>query len=59
MNLIEAWNTAESHNEMTLLDDEGGVDTTVVKKGTFLNCVRKLTELMSDEEIISERWAVK
>ena len=56
MNLIEAWLQVPNENDITLLDKEGYEDIKVTKRGSFANVVRMLTEITSEENILSDRW---
>ena len=56
MNLIEAWLQVPNENDITLLDKEGYEDIKVTKRGSFANVVRMLTEITSEENMLSDRW---
>lgn len=56
MNLIEAWLQVPNGNEFTLLDKEGYEIVRITKRGSFANIVRMLTEVTSEENILSDRY---
>lgn len=56
MNLIDAWKNVPNGDEITLLDEVGNEVIKVIKRGSFAGVVRKLTELTSEENILSDRW---
>ena len=56
MNLIEALLQVPNENDITLLDKEGYEDIKVTKRGSFANVVRMLTEITSEENMLSDRW---
>lgn len=55
-NLIDVWNAAPSGDEITLLGKLGEERVKVIKRGSFAGTVRKLTEVIPEEEILSDRW---
>jgi hypothetical protein len=56
MNLIEAWKQVPSGDEITLVDVHGTEIIHIIKRGSFAGVVRRLTELVREEEILSDRW---
>lgn len=56
MNLIDMWNKVPKNDEFVLLDEEGNEVIRVVKRGSFGNLIRRLSDMTSDENILSDRW---
>lgn len=56
MNLIDTWNKVPKNDEFVLLDEEGNELIRVVKRGSFGNLIRRLSDMTSDENILSDRW---
>ena len=56
MNLIDTWNNVPKNDEFILLDEEGNEVIRVVKRGSFGNLIRRLSDMTSDENILSDRW---
>jgi hypothetical protein len=59
MDLIQAWNQVPNGQELTLLDKDGQEIVHLARRGSFSNAVRRLTEFICEEEILSERWRWK
>jgi len=56
MNLIEAWNQVPSGDEITLVSPTGDEVAKVIKRGSFAGIIRRLYDITSEENILSDRW---
>jgi hypothetical protein len=56
MNIVTAWKEVPSGDEITLLDEHGNEEVKVVKRGSFAGVIRQLTELVCEDDILSDRW---
>ena len=56
MNLIDEWKRVPNGDEITLVDVHGTEIIHIIKRGSFAGVVRRLTEHVPEEDILSDRW---